>query len=144
MKRITQVARLLLGLVFVLFSTNYFVPFLPQPAPPPPAAMAFAGALVVSGMMTLVKVIELAAGIALLANRAVPLALTLLAPITVGIVFFHVALAPAGTGMALGLVALEVLLAWSYRSVFRPLLTLRVSPDAARDREAARVVTVTA
>jgi putative oxidoreductase len=128
MKRITPVARVLLGLVFVVFATNYFVPFLPaQPMPPQPA-LAFAGALMASGLMTMLKVVELAAGLALLANRAVPLALALLAPIIVGIAFFHLVLAPAGTPIALAVVALELVLAWAYRNAYRPMLRLHVEP----------------
>ncbi|MGE0868582.1 MAG: DoxX family protein [Kofleriaceae bacterium] len=128
MKRIAPFARMLLGLVFVVFSTNYFVPFLPpQPMPPQPA-LALAGALMASGLLTLIKVIELVAGLALLANRAVPLALALLAPIIVGIGFFHLVLAPAGAPLALGVLALELVLAWSYRNAFRTMVQWRVAP----------------
>src|SRR5689334_22672464 len=141
MNRITPIARILLGLVFVVFSANFFVPFLPRPSAPPPAAMALAGALVSSGLLTLVKLIELTAGLALLANRAVPLAMTLLAPIVVGITYFHLALAPAGAPLAIGLVLLELLLAWSYRSAFRPMLRLRVAPDGVRASSAGPMLT---
>ena len=139
MKRILPVARILLGLVFVAFAANFFVPFLPpQPLPPEPA-LVFAGALMTSGLFTILKVIELIAGLALLANRAVPLALALLAPIIVGIVFFHVALAPAGMPIALGVLGLELLLAWGYRSAFRPMLRLRVEPELGSARVSERV-----
>jgi hypothetical protein len=149
MHRITPIARVLLGLVFVVFSANFFVPFLPPQPLPPPDAMAFGGALMVSGLLTLVKAIEMAAGLALLANRGVPLALALLAPIIVGINFFHLVLAPSGAAMGLGLVALEVVLAWSYRSAFAPMLRLRVAPDgigrrANRPRDTAALASVPA
>lgn len=131
MSRIIPFARILLGLVFLVFSLNYFVPFLPpQPMPPAPA-LAFAGALVTSGLLTLVKVLELASAIALLANRAVPLALAVLAPIIVGISFFHFVLAPAGAPIAIGVLALELFLAWGYRRAFAPMLRLKVDPSIA-------------
>lgn len=127
---IAPAARILLGLTFVAFSANYFHPFLPQPsAPPPPEAMAFLGALVTSKLLTFVKIIELVTALALLANRAVPLALALLAPIVVGIVFVHVMLVPAGLPIALGVLALEIVAAWSYRSAFKPMLQLTTQPD---------------
>lgn len=134
MRHLAPVSRVLLGLVFLVFSANFFVPFLPAQPPPPPEAMAFAGALYTSKLLTLVKIIELAAALALLSNRFVPLALALLAPIIVGIVFFHVALAPAGMVIAFGVLALELVAAWSYRSAFLPMLRAKVAPDAVAHR----------
>ena len=129
MQRIPTIARVLLALPFLLFGVNYFVPFLPQPTDIPPAAMAFAGAFASSGLMTFIKVIELASALALLANRGVPLALTLLAPIIVGITGFHAALEPSGLPIAVGLVVLELVLAWSYRGAFASMLRVRVDAD---------------
>lgn len=136
MHRITPISRVLLGLAFVVFSANFFVPFLPPQPLPPPDALTFAGALMASGLLTMVKVIEMAAGLALLANRGVPLALAVLAPIIVGINFFHLVLAPSGAVLGLALVVLEVVLAWSYRSAFAPMLRLRVVPDGVGARRA--------
>lgn len=128
MKVITPLARTALGLVFVVFSANYFVPFLP-PHTPSPEQLAFIGPFAGTGMLTLIKVVELIAGLALLANRATPLALALLAPIIVGITGFHAALAPEGMPLAIALVVLELVTAWSYRSAFAPMLRLRVAAD---------------
>lgn len=130
MKHITPIARVLLGLIFGVFAANYFVPFLPPQPAPPPEAMGFAGALVTSKLMTFLKIIEIVGAVALLSNRFVPLALAVLAPIIVGIGFFHIVLAPAGLPIALGLVALELVLAWSYRHAFAPMLRLYVAPVA--------------
>jgi putative oxidoreductase len=127
MKRIVPVARTLLGLAFVVFSANYFVPFLPQQVPPPDA-LAFAMAFKGSGLLTFIKVIELVAGLALIANLAPALAATLLAPIIVGIVWFHGALAPQGLPLVLVLLVLEIVIAWGYRAAFAPMLRVRVAP----------------
>jgi putative oxidoreductase len=125
----STVARYLLGLAFVVFSLNYFVPFLPQPSTPPPAeAGAFLAAFVGSHFLALVKAIELACGLLLLANRLVPLALTLLAPILVGITAFHVLLEPSGLPIPVVLVGLELVLAWAYRAAFAPMLRVRNQP----------------
>ena len=128
MTRIIPIARTLLGLVFVTFALNYFIPFLPAQEPPPADALPFIGAFVGSGYMTLVKVIELTAGVLLLSNRFVPLAAALLAPIIVGITAFHVLLVPAGLGMAIGLIVLELTVAWGYRAAFAPMLRAKVTP----------------
>jgi hypothetical protein len=96
---------------------------------PEPAA-AFAGAMVKTGyLMRLLKITETLAGAFLLLNRFVPLALAVLAPIIINILAFLAFLMPSGLGIGLVLVALEVYLAWAYRSAFRPMLTCRVSPD---------------
>lgn len=130
MRKLIPVARILLGLTFTVFSLNFFFPFLPQP-PPPPAAGAFAGALFATGyFFQLLKVLELASGIALLAGRFVPLALTVLAPIIVNILFFHAFLAPSGLPVPLVILVLELFLAWAYRDAFAPLLNARAKPKA--------------
>lgn len=126
----TTAARLLLGLVFVVFGLNFFLHFLPMPPIDGPAA-AFFGGLVASGyLLPTVKVIEVVAGAALLGNRFVPLALTLLAPIIVNIVAFHTVTAPGAKDAVLPLVilALEGFLAWRYRAAFRPMLQATVEP----------------
>ena len=98
------------------------------------AAGAFAGALFASGYLFVVlKVVEVASGLLLLAGRFVTLALALLAPIVVNIVLFHAFLAPSGLPLALLVLALEIFLAWSYRSAYRPMLAARVAPTE-RDR----------
>jgi len=130
MRIATLIARNLLGLAFVVFGLNYFLHFLSSP-PPEPLAGAFLGALVTGKVLAVAKVIEIAAGLALLTNRFVPLALALLAPILVNINLFHIVFAPSGLGLTLGLVALELWLAWAYRSAFLPMLQPRVEPAVA-------------
>jgi uncharacterized membrane protein YphA (DoxX/SURF4 family) len=128
-RHIATAARILLGLVFFVFGLNGFLHFIPQPPPPAPA-MAFFGALFATGyMLPLVMGTQLLVGVLLLSNRFVPLALALIAPIIVNIVAFHAALAPSGLPLALVVLALELLLAWSYRGSFRLMLTPRVDPQ---------------
>lgn len=127
MNRVVPVARILLGLVFLVFGLNYFLHFLPEPkaAMPVPLQQLMAG-LVASKLMGLVKIIEVVAGAALLANRAVPLALLLLAPIIVGINVLHATLAPEGLPVAIGVLVLELVVAYGYRRVFTPIVQLDV------------------
>jgi hypothetical protein len=54
------------------------------------------GALVQSHFISVVLVIEIIGGLALLLNRMTTLALTLLAPVIFNILLFHIAMAPAG------------------------------------------------
>jgi uncharacterized membrane protein YphA (DoxX/SURF4 family) len=133
-ERLPAVARILMGLVFLVFGLNGFLNFIPQPTTPmPKEAVAFAEALRQTGyMMPLVMGTQLLVGVLLLLNRFVPLALALIAPIIVGIICFHLFLAPATIGPGLAVLFLELYLAWSYRDAFRPMLGMRVAPRGAR------------
>ncbi|HVU02129.1 MAG TPA: DoxX family protein [Polyangiaceae bacterium] len=127
-RNLSHVARYLLGAGFTVFGLNGFLHFIPMP-PPPPSAGAFLGALVATGyLFPLIKGTEIVAGLLLLSNRWVPLALTLLAPVLVNIVAFHAFLAPAGLALPLVLLAAELYAAWSYREAFAPMLAARVAP----------------
>jgi uncharacterized membrane protein YphA (DoxX/SURF4 family) len=122
----TTAARVLLGLVFFVFGLNFFLHFIPATPMSGKAAEFMAGAMASGYLLQLVHATEAVAGAALLARRYVPLALTVLAPIVVNIVAFHAFLMPPVTmGVPLVILALEVFLAWSYRSAFRAVLRAR-------------------
>ncbi len=128
-------ARIFLGLVFTVFGLNGFLGFLPQP-PLPEGAGAFIGGLAASGyLFPLLKGTEVLSGLLLLSNRFVPLALTVLAPITINIVFFHAVLAP-GIGLPLLMVLAQIFLAYTHADAFAPLLTARhkVGASAAEEK----------
>ncbi len=131
MKYIPAVTRVLLGLVFFVFGLNFFLHFIPQPQNIPPAAASFAGALFASGyFFVMLKVIEISSGLLLLANRFVPLVLTILAPIIVNIFAFHLFLEPAGLPLAIFIIVLEIANAWFYRDAFRSVVAFRTTPAA--------------
>lgn len=122
------VARCLLGTVFFVFGLNGFLNFIPPPPADamPQGAAAFGGALLHTGyLFQLLKGTEVLAGALLLANRFVPLALAVLAPIVINIFAFHAFLAPSGLVVAALVVALELYLAWAYRAAFKPMLDSR-------------------
>nr|ASV46878.1 hypothetical protein [uncultured bacterium] len=135
-RHFTTVARCLMGLMFVVFGMNGFLNFIPPPPEPlPEGAVAFSAALMKTGyMLPLIKGTEVLVGVMLLANRFVPLALALLAPVIVNIVAFHAFLAPEGMVMTFVVLALELYLAWSYRAAYRPMLAMRVTPGAKQVR----------
>jgi len=128
-------ARVLLGLMFFVSGLDGFLHFIPQPTEmPSEGAMALAIALMKSGyMFPLIKGTEVTVGALLLTNRLVPLALVLLAPVSVNIFAFHACLAPSGVVLAAAIIAIQIYLAWTYRSAYRPLLTLRTPAPWARD-----------
>jgi len=95
MKIIVLIARLLLGLVFVVFGLNGFLQFLPQP---PIGGMAgdFVTVLAHSHYTYLVFGVQFIAGVLLLTNQFVPLAVAMLAPMLANILTFHLTMQPAG------------------------------------------------
>jgi hypothetical protein len=120
-------ARLALGAIFTVFGLNGFLHFIPQP-PPSGLAAVFLGGLAASGFMfPLIKGTEVIVGLLLLSNRFVPLALTVLAPIVVNILAFHLFLAPAGLVIPIVVTALGVYLAWTERAIFAPFFRAKSS-----------------
>lgn len=120
-------ARIVLGLVFFIVGLNGFFFFLPQPKTLPQGAVAWMTAMVATGyLFPLVMGTQLICGVLLLANRFVPLALAVLAPILVNIIAYHIFLQPAGLVMAVPVLLLELYLVWTYRRVYRPMLAARV------------------
>jgi len=124
------VLRVLIGILFVVMGLNLIFNFLPQPpGQMSPGAVAFGSGLAASGYMpVLLGGTQVVAGALLLANRFVPLALVLLAPVIVNIVFFHAFLQRSGLVIAIPVAAIEIYLAWVYRDYFRSVLTSRAKP----------------
>ena len=122
MKIAILVARILLGLMFLVFGANILFPFLHMPPQPPSDAVTFSTILATHKYMAFVGLLQVIGGLLLLVGRYVPLGLTLLAPIIVNILLFHTLLA-GGHGIAPGLLAaiLELFLLFTYRLSFRGL-----------------------
>ena len=123
MKVATIVARVLLGLVFVVFGSNIFLHFIPMPPLPATLAGDFSKALMQSHYIYVVGLLQVIGGLLLLIGRYVPLGLTLLGPVIVNILLFHIFLEPSGLPMAIIVAVLALFLLWRYRTNFAGLLT---------------------
>jgi hypothetical protein len=109
MKHIFTAARILLGIIFLVFSLNYWLKFIPIPSPAAETlAAGFMGAIYGSGFLTLVKVLELLSAVLLLSGRYINLALTLLGPIVVNILLFHVMIKQADHGLSILIAILAI------------------------------------
>ena len=122
MKTVTVIARLLLGLGFVVFGSNAFLHFIPMPPIPQTPAGDFTRVFMNSGYATVIGALQLISGLLLLIGRFVPLALTILGAIIFNILVFHALMAPEGFPPALVVTVLELFLLWRYREAFIPLL----------------------
>jgi putative oxidoreductase len=121
MKIAVVIARILLGLVFLVFGSNNFFHFMPN-QPIPGDAGVLADVLFRHGWFTFHGVLEVVAGVLLLIGRYVPVALVLLGPILVNILVFHLTLA---AGILPGLICtlLEVFLIYAYWPAFEGIFT---------------------
>lgn len=120
MKIAYTIARLLLGLIFLVFGSNIFLNFLH--APMPAGIMGqFSGALLASHYIYAVGFFQVVPAILLLLNRYVPLALTLLAPVIVNICLVHILMAPSGLPIAALVVLLWLLVYYRVRAAFAGL-----------------------
>jgi putative oxidoreductase len=117
MKIAVLIARILLGLMFCLFGSNGFFSFLPTVLPPGVAGQ-FLGSLLSSHYVYLVAATQLLAGILLVINRYVVLALALFAPVIANIVTYHLTMQPSMAQLAILAVILWVFLFWRYRAHF--------------------------
>src|SRR5213082_2312216 len=122
MKIIATIARLLLGLMFVVFGLNAFFHFLPTPPPPAGPAGDFTKALFVSHYFYVVSGLQVVGGALCLLGRFVPLGLTLLGPVVVNILLIHLLLEPAGLGLAVVVSVIALFLVYAYRQALRGLI----------------------
>src|ERR1700704_1146878 len=118
MKILTLIARLLLGLTFVVFGLNGFLNFLSMGPMPIGLAGQFMGALFLSHYYWVVAALQIAGGALLLANRFVPLALVLLGPVVVNIICYHVFLNPSGAPPAAVVTVLWLIVFYRNRQHF--------------------------
>ena len=125
MKIVILIARLLLGLVFVVFGLNGFLNFLNMGPMPTGLAGQFIGALFLSHYFWVVAALQIAGGVLLLVNRFVPLALVLLGPVIVNIVLYHLFLNISGIGLAIIVVILWFIVFYGHRQYFSGLFVHR-------------------
>ncbi|MCC7403951.1 MAG: acyltransferase [Bdellovibrionales bacterium] len=119
--------RLVLGLMLVVFGLNGFFQFLPMP-PPTPEGGAYLGALAGTGyFFPFLKATEVLVGVALLSGFFVPLALVVLAPISIQILLYHMFLDTSNVVMALFIFGVNLALGLLQIQAYKPLLTAKAS-----------------
>lgn len=124
MKIAALIARILLGLVFLVFGLNGFLHFLPMTMPTGVAGQ-FLGALFVSHYLPFIFFLQILGGVLLLINFFVPLALVLLGPILVNILFFHALMDPGGVLPAIIIALLWIFVVVEHRKYFSGLFVMK-------------------
>lgn len=121
MKIAATISRILLGLIFLVFGFNVYLRFIPMP-PPTGNAADFMRALFNSGYMHVVADFQIIGGFLLLIGRFVPLGLTLVGPVIVNIMLFHIFMAPSGLPLAILVSILSLIVLAYYRQNFAGLV----------------------
>ena len=129
MRTTSAIARYLAGVIFLVMGLNGFLNFIPFP-PPPGIAGQFMVALYVSHYLWVIFAFQVIAGVLLLDNRYVPLALAVLAPVIVNILCFHVLMAPSGLPLALFVAVLWAVIFVDVRPAFFGLFQSRLKVQA--------------
>lgn len=125
MKIVILIARLLLGLIFVVLGLNGFLNFLSMGPMPTGLAGQFMGALFQSHYYFVVAALQILGGALLLVNRFVPLGLVLLGPIIVNILLYHLFLNLAGIPLAIAVTILWFIVFYGHRQYFSGIFVQR-------------------
>src|ERR1700689_1667506 len=134
MRTASVVARYLTGVIFLVMGLNGFLNFIPFP-PPGGVAGQFMGALYVSHYLWVIFAFQVIAGVLLLVNRYVPLAVAILAPVIVNILCFHALMAPSGLLLAVLVAVLWALVFVDVRPAFSELFQSRLDRSYERPRD---------
>lgn len=111
-QKVIMISRILLGLLFIIFGSNGLMMvltgagFIPMPPPKPEVMEIMGGFFKITYLMPLVKSLQLIAGLLLLSNKFLNLAITLLGPIIVNIICVHIFIDTSGLAMAIFILVL--------------------------------------
>ena len=125
MKIVVLIARILLGLMFLVLGLNGFLGFLNMGPMPTGLAGQFMAALFVSHYYWVVAGLQVIGGALLLVNRFVPLALVLLGPVIVNILCYHAFLNHAGAPLAIVATVLWLIVFYAKRQYFSGIFVQR-------------------
>lgn len=124
MAKAPMITRYLLGLIYFVFGLNGFLNFIPTP-PPDERIVPFMTGLMSTGyFFPVLKGTEVICGLLLLSGFFAPLALIILAPITLQILLFHGVMTPTLSMqiMPIFMLILHVVSARGFWHLYQPLL----------------------
>ena len=120
--KVFLVIRILLGAMLVAFGVNKFYSFLPAPEGMSEAAGAYFGALTSAKVMTMVAVVEIVAGLAILLDKWGALMALILMSISVNALLYHAVLDQGNILPAVILMVLNLAVLYGYKDKYKSLL----------------------
>jgi putative oxidoreductase len=121
--KVFMAVRLLLGLMLLVFGINKFFNFLPAPEGMSADAVAYFGALTSAKVITLVAIVVVLAGLALIINKFGALLAIILMSVSVNAVLFHATLDPGNIAPAMALLVLNIVIVYGYKDKYKALLS---------------------
>ena len=87
--KILFISSLLLGLMYTIFGLNHFFKFIPIPSPDPDSvASTFMFAMLTTGFLALVKILEIIGGFLIIYTKTRRLGLLILTPISINVILY--------------------------------------------------------
>ena len=124
MRLFTWFVRLIYAAWMIPAGLNHFIQLYPQPIGNQPISMGVFTALLDSGLFTLVKAVELAAGIMLLIGWWVPLALVMVLPVSFTVWYWDTELQGWWTASAIygwAVLGCNLFLLYAFRETYKPM-----------------------
>lgn len=121
--KVSMVIRILLALMLLVFGTNKFFHFLPAPEGMSADAGAYFTALTSVKLVSLIAVVEILTGLALLFNKWGALMALILMSVSVNAVLYHIMLDMGNIGPAAALLILNLLVLYGYKNKYKELLS---------------------
>ena len=111
MKKLPSIAALLLGLAFITFGLNYFLKFMPAGGPTEAgsAKALFFSAIVPTGFLAFVKVLEITGGILVALPKTRNIGLLIIGPIVLNILAINVFIIGGGAVFKPPVIVISVL-----------------------------------
>ena len=126
MKKATLIARVLLGLIYLVFGLDYFLHFIPYQPNHTGKVAAFKASLVAIGYFyPMIKSIQIAGGLSLLLNRYAPFFAVVLFPISFNVLLYHTILVPSGWLMGVFLIVPNLFLGYAYRKYYQGMFVMK-------------------
>ena len=112
------IARVLLGIILLVFGLNTFLQFMPMPEMSAEAGELMAALASAGYFFPLIAIIEIIAGTLLLINKYTAFALIVLFPVMLNALLFHLFLDIAGIGAAVLSITLNVFLLFTNKKKY--------------------------
>lgn len=120
--KVFMVLRIILALMLLVFGLNKFFGYLDPPPGMSETAGAYFGALMSAKTLTLVAIVEVVTGLALLLNKYGALMAVILMSVSVNAVLYHTMLDPGNILLALILLVLNIVVLYGYKDKYKDLL----------------------
>lgn len=122
--KILLAVRIIFAVFLLFFGSNKLLHFFDPPPPPSADAIGYWTALGhLTYTMTVVAIVEIAAGLSLILNKYAALMMLILMSVSINAVLYHIGLDAENVMMAVVLLALNIFMLYNYRESYKGILS---------------------